>query len=228
MASPNWHIFDGLTGYEAAQQIMREHQQQLIASEGGTEQIMLLSHPPLYTAGTSARPEDLLARQKAELSEIEIFENTGRGGQWTYHGPGQRIVWPVLDLNRRTPDIRLYVHHLEGWIMDTLASFGIDTERREALPGLWVRRHDIRQPDQLDKIAAIGVRVSKWVTMHGVAVNLDPDLSHYDGIIACGVTDGGVTSAAELGHLIPQAEFDMALKACFEAHFGDGAQMGIR
>ena len=103
MASPNWHIFDGLTGYEAAQQIMREHQQQLIASEGGTEQIMLLSHPPLYTAGTSARPEDLLARQKAELSEIEIFENTGRGGQWTYHGPGQRIVWPVLDLNRRTP-----------------------------------------------------------------------------------------------------------------------------
>ena len=226
MASPHWYICDGLTGYEQAQQIMHTHQQQLISGHVG-EQIMLLSHPPLYTAGTSAKPEDLLASKMAELSHIEVFPRTGRGGQWTYHGPGQRIIWPILDLNRRTQDIRLYVHHLEGWIMDTLASFGINTERREGLPGIWVRRHDIRQPEQLDKIAAIGVRVSKWVTMHGVAVNLDPELAHYKGIIACGVTDGGITSAAQLGHLIPQAEFDMALKTCFESHFGTGAKMGI-
>ena len=180
----------------------------------GPETIMLLEHPPLYTSGTSAKQKDLL-----KARGIETF-NTGRGGQWTYHGPGQRIIWPVLDLRRRKQDIRLYVHQLEGWIIDILAEFGVYGVRRAGLPGIWVKRPDIGQPDRLDKIAAIGIRISRWVTSHGMAINLDPNLSHYDGIVPCGVLDGGITSLADLGLIISPAELDMAIQDCFSVHFG--------
>ena len=218
-----WHMIDGLTAYDHAVEMMQSHHRRLVAGEAG-EAVFLLSHPPVYTAGTSARREDLL---KAHLpKDIQIIADTGRGGQWTYHGPGQRIIWPVLDLNRRKRDIRAYIHTLEGWVMQVLdRQFGITSQRREGLPGLWVSRSDIGRPEQMDKIAAIGVRISKWVTMHGIAVNIDPDLSHYRGIVACGVTDGGITSMAELGHLVSEAEFDMALQAEFPSFFGKNSAL---
>jgi lipoyl(octanoyl) transferase len=183
---------------------------------------MLLEHPPIYTGGTSAQDSDLLANTGIESV------STGRGGQWTYHGPGQRIIWPVLDLTKRAQDVRLYVYQLEGWMIDVLASFGIEGLRREGLPGIWVQRRDIGLSDRLDKIVAIGVRISRWVTSHGMAFNLDPELSHYDGIVPCGVTDGGVTSLADLGLIISQAELDMAIQDCFAAHFGPDSPLAIR
>ena len=180
----------------------------------GPETIMLLEHPPLYTGGTSAKQKHLL-----KATNIETF-STGRGGQWTYHGPGQRIIWPVLDLRRRRQDVRLYVHQLEGWMIDILSEFGVYGVRRTGLPGIWVKRPDIGLPFRLDKIAAIGIRISRWVTSHGMSINLDPNLSHYDGIVPCGVIDGGITSLADLGLIISQAELDMAIQDCFSAHFG--------
>ncbi len=180
----------------------------------GPETIMLLEHPPLYTGGTSAQQKDLL-----KAKGIDIF-STGRGGQWTYHGPGQRIIWPVLDLRRRKQDIRLYVHQLESWMIDILAGFGVYGVRRAGLPGIWVKRPDIGLPNRLDKIAAIGIRISRWVTSHGIAINLEPNLSHYDGIVPCGVADGGITSLADLGLIISQDELDMAIQDCFSTHFG--------
>lgn len=222
---PFWQIWDGLTAYDMAVKQMQAHHNATVAGNAG-ESVFLLNHPPLYSAGTSAKETDLLLERIPP--HIDIIRNTGRGGQWTYHGPGQRIIWPVLDLNKRKRDLRAYIFNLEAWVMETLKkSFGITTQRREGNPGLWVARDDIGQPHRLDKIAAIGVRISKWVTMHGVAVNIDPDLSHYDGIIACGVTDGGITSMAELGHLASEAEFDMALQTHYPTFFGKGAEMGL-
>lgn len=195
---------------------------QAVKEKRSPEAIMLLEHPPIYTGGTSAQDSDLLAKTAIETV------STGRGGQWTYHGPGQRIIWPILDLQKRRQDVRLYVYQLEGWMIDVLASFGIEGLRREGLPGIWVKRRDIGLSDRLDKIVAIGVRISRWVTSHGIAFNLDPELAHYDGIVPCGVTDGGITSLADLGLIISQAELDMAIQDCFGAHFGPTSPLAVR
>ena len=213
---PVWNIFETPLEYEPTIQAMNMH---VRAMQEGSEQeaIWLLSHDAVYTGGTSARDSDIL--QKTDIPFIE----TGRGGQWTYHDEGMRIVYPLLDLNERQPDLRLYVHTLEAWIIDILECFSIKGERRDGLPGVWVRR-DGRH----DKIAALGVRVSKWVSAHGFAINLSPNLTAFDAIVPCGVDDGGTTSLSDLGHNISQAELDMAIKDCFSAHFGDNAIMGRR
>ncbi len=184
-----------------------------IADGSSCEMVCMLEHAPVYTGGTSATEKDLINTGKIPT------HLTGRGGQWTYHGPGQRVYWPLLDLSSRQKDIRKYVYHLESWIIETLNCFSIKGQRRDGLPGVWVQRIDINRPDRIDKIAALGVRISKWVTMHGVAINIDPDLSAFDGIVPCGVTGSGVTSFADLGHIVSMAELDIAAKKCFENVF---------
>ena len=178
------------------------------------ELVWLLEHPPLYTAGTSAKPEDLIE------ARFPVHQ-TGRGGQFTYHGPGQRVAYVMLDLNRRGPDVRRFVATLEEWIIRTLAAFNVRGERREDRIGVWVRRPDKGDGCE-DKIAAIGIRVRKWVTLHGIALNVEPDLSHFSGIVPCGVSEQryGVTSLADLGLPVTMAEVDMALRREFETLFG--------
>ncbi|MGA7269398.1 MAG: lipoyl(octanoyl) transferase LipB, partial [Aestuariivirga sp.] len=173
------------------------------------ERVWLLEHPPLYTAGTSANPVDLVSPER-----FPVFA-TGRGGQYTYHGPGQRVAYVMLDLKRRGGDLRAYVAGLEQWIIETLAAFGVAGERREDRVGVWVRRGD-----REDKIAAIGIRVRHWVSFHGISINLAPDLSHFDGIVPCGVREHGVTSLRDLGLNVSMAELDAALRRGFEAGFG--------
>jgi lipoyl(octanoyl) transferase len=174
----------------------------------------LLEHPPLYTAGTSARAGDLLAPDR-----FPVFK-TGRGGQYTYHGPGQRVAYMMLDLRRRGQDLRRYVWQLEEWIIRTLEAFDIKGERRDGRIGIWVEREDGREA----KIAAIGVRVRRWVTLHGIAVNLDPDLGHFGSIVPCGLSTFGVTSIHELGRRATMAKLDAALTTSFEEVFGDRDQ----
>ena len=169
------------------------------------ETVWLLEHPPLYTAGTSAKPEDLLIPDR-----FPVFA-TGRGGQYTYHGPGQRVAYVMLDLTRRGNDIRAYVRSLEEWIIRTLAAFGVRGERRADRVGIWVDRGQGRE----DKIGAIGVRVRRWVTFHGISINVEPDLSHFDGIVPCGVAEHGVTSLKDLGIDAGMADLDAALKEGF-------------
>lgn len=217
------HLPD-LTPYQAAVARMQAAHEEIRLGQAA-EQIFMLSHPSVYTAGTSAKPEEMLAADVVRAAGAEIIE-TGRGGEWTWHGPGQRVVWPVLRLDRRGQDIRAYVHALEGWVIDVLGCFGVLGCRRDGLPGVWVARGDIGLPERLDKIAALGVRVSKWTSQHGFALNLDPDLSAYEAIIPCGVTDGGVTSLADLGLMVSEAELDMAIEDCFAAHFGPHAKLG--
>jgi len=173
------------------------------------ELVWLLEHPPLYTAGTSARGQDMLGG-----TGFPVYE-TGRGGQYTYHGPGQRVGYLVLDLNRRGRDLRAYVKQLEGWIIDTLARFGVEGFLREGRVGVWVET-----PSGEAKIAALGVRVQKWVTSHGIALNVAPDLAHYRGIVPCGIREFGVTSLAALGVGATMAEVDAVLKETFAARFG--------
>lgn len=189
-----------------------------IAAGEARERVWLLEHPPLFTAGTSARESDLL-----DADRFPVFRS-GRGGEFTYHGPGQRVAYLMLDLNRRGPDLRCYVASLEGWIIATLAQFGIAGERREDRIGVWVRRPDKPPlPDGLpaeDKIAAIGIRVRRWVTFHGVSLNVDPDLEHYSGIVPCGVSGYGVTSLADLGRPFSISDVDLALRTEFEGIFG--------
>jgi len=189
-----------------------------IAAGEAPEQVWLLEHPPLYTAGTSARDRDLVAPDR-----FPVFRS-GRGGEFTYHGPGQRIAYVMLDLNRRGPDLRRYVASLEAWIIATLARFNVKGERREERVGVWVRRPDKPPlPDGRpaeDKIAAIGIRVRRWVSFHGISLNVDPALEHYSGIVPCGVSDYGVTSLVELGIPVSLPEVDAALKAEFERLFG--------
>ena len=174
----------------------------------------LLEHPPLYTAGTSARSEELIDARFP-------VHHVGRGGQFTYHGPGQRVVYAMLDLNRRKPDVRAYVAMLEEWIIRTLASFNVRGERREDRIGVWVRRADKGKGFE-DKIAAIGIRVRRWITLHGIAINVEPDLTHFAGIVPCGVSERryGVTSLADLGITATMADVDVALRREFEALFG--------
>ena len=175
------------------------------------EDVWLLEHPPLYTAGTSAKESDLLA------ARFPVFK-TSRGGQYTYHGPGQRVAYVMLDLNRRKPDVRRFVRDLEEWLIRALAQFHVRGERRAGRVGIWVAHGDGSE----DKIAAIGVRVRRWVTFHGVALNVDPELEHFSGIVPCGVDDErlGVTSLAALGLPVSMADVDVALKRGFEEVFG--------
>jgi len=181
------------------------------AIRAGTEPdlVWLLEHPPLYTAGTSARPDDLLDPERFPVHAA------GRGGQYTYHGPGQRVGYVMLDLIPRGRDVRLHVHRLENWLIRTLDAFGVRAERRPGRVGLWVPRGGGRE----DKIAAIGVRVRRWVTFHGVALNVDPDLDHFAGIVPCGIRDQGVTSLWDLGHCVSMPEVDTALRESFAAAF---------
>ncbi|MEM0976790.1 MAG: lipoyl(octanoyl) transferase LipB [Pseudomonadota bacterium] len=177
------------------------------------EAIWLLEHPPLYTAGTSARPSDLL-----DANRFPVFESQ-RGGEYTYHGPGQRVVYVMLDLNKRGRDVRRFVKSLEAWVIATLAEFNVRGEIREGRVGVWVPRPDKPlHPDgslREDKIAAIGIRLRKWVSFHGISINVEPNLSHYSGIIPCGISDHGVTSLVDLGLPVTMQDLDVALKANF-------------
>jgi len=178
------------------------------------ELVWLLEHPPLYTSGTSGKTSDLLDPR------FPLFA-TGRGGQLTYHGPGQRVAYAMLDLKRRQPDVRAYVASLEQWIIRTLWAFNVRGERREDRVGVWVSRPD-KGPGHEDKIAAIGVRLKRWVSLHGIAINVEPDLTHFEAIVPCGVSDPhyGVTSLFDLGHTVSMADVDVALRQAFEEVFG--------
>jgi lipoyl(octanoyl) transferase len=214
-----WAVSDGLTGYEAAVAAM-EARVAAIAAAGAAERVWLVEHPPLYTAGTSAEAADLLAPDR-----FPVF-HSGRGGQFTYHGPGQRVAYVMLDLTRRRQDLRRFVCGLEDWIIMTLARFNVAGERRQGRVGVWVRRPDKGPgrpgdgPDVEDKIAAVGIRVRRWVTFHGISLNVAPDLTHYSGIVPCGVSGHGVTSLADLGVPATMPEVDAAMRDSFEAVFG--------
>ena len=212
-----WRIAEGLVPYPEALEMMKARAA-AVAEGTASEQVWLVEHPPLYTAGTSAAPEDLLAPNRFPVYDA------GRGGQYTYHGPGQRVVYFMLDLRERGRDVRCLVQGLEGLIIDTLAAFNIKGERREGRIGVWVARPD-KGPGREDKVAAIGVRVSRWVTFHGISINVSPTLSHFDGIVPCGISDQGVTSFEDLGQLVAMAEVDAALRAAFERRFGATADL---
>ena len=207
MPAPVFRTLEGLAPYEETVTAMAVHAA-AIRNGGAGEEVWLLEHHSVLTGGTSSRPEDLV-----NPGGIPVHQ-TGRGGQWTWHGPGQRVAYVMLDLQRRNPDVRAYVHALEGWIIDVLASFGIDGRRRDGHPGIWVDGDG-----RMDKVAAIGVRISRWVTWHGIAVNLDPSMEGFGAIIPCGVRDGGVTSLRRLGLDIDMATLDAALTDSFAAHF---------
>ena len=211
-----WIISDGLTGYDEAVAFMEARVAAILDGRAG-EAVWLVEHPPLYTGGTSARPADLLdARFPVHA--------TGRGGQYTYHGPGQRIAYVMLDLNRRGRDVRRFVADLEAWIIAALAEFGVRGEIREGRVGVWVARPDKPPlPDgamREDKIAAIGVKLRRWISFHGVAINVEPDLGHYSGIVPCGISGHGVTSLVDLGLPVGMADLDLALRNSFSPIFG--------
>ena len=211
-----WRTSEGLVPYEAALSFM-EARVADIAAGRADEMVWLLEHPPLYTAGTSARAEDL-----TEPGRFPVYA-AGRGGQYTYHGPGQRVAYVMLDLNRRGRDVRAYVRKLEDWIIAALAEFNVKGEIRPDRVGVWVVRPDkpaatdgaLRE----DKIAAIGVKLRRWVSFHGLSINVEPDLSHYDGIIPCGIRAHGVTSLVDLGLPVSMADLDMALHGHFIRNF---------
>lgn len=221
IAAPEWRVSSGLTPYPEALAEMEARNQAIERGEAG-ELLWLLEHPPLYTAGTSADTADLLQPDRFPV------HRTGRGGEFTYHGPGQRVAYVMLDLKRRSPDVRAYVHALEEWLIRALDRLGVEGERREGRVGIWVRRTDRGEPLREDKIAAIGVRVRRWVTFHGIALNVEPDLSHFDGIVPCGIAGHGVTSLVDLGVLVGMTEVDAALKGAFEEVFGQDGEMALR
>lgn len=208
MVAPEWKISDDLVGYEAAVGEMESRVAAIRAGRAG-ELVWLLEHPALYTAGASAKPADLLD------ADFLPVHRTGRGGQYTYHGPGQRVAYVLLDLNERGRDVRAFVRDLENWVIDTLAQLDVHGERREGRVGIWVGNGGGE-----DKIAAIGVRVRRWVTYHGIALNVEPDLGHYRGIVPCGIAQHGVTSLADLGLTVTMPEVDAALRASFARVFG--------
>jgi lipoyl(octanoyl) transferase len=213
----DWVISDGLTDYQTAVRVM-EHRIRAIASGDAPELIWLLEHPPLYTAGTSAKPADLLTPDRFPVHV------TGRGGQYTYHGPGQRVVYVMLNVKTRSDgDVRRFVSQLEAWVIATLAAFNIRGRVHPDRVGVWVARPE-KGPTRDDKIAAIGIRLRQWVSMHGLAINVDPELAHFSGIVPCGINEHGVTSFADLGHTGALADamtdVDMALAATFRELFG--------
>lgn len=207
-----WVIAEAPVGYPEAVAEM-EARAAAIAEGRAAERVWLVEHPPLYTAGTSAQEADLLAPERFPV------HRTGRGGQFTYHGPGQRVGYVMLDLKRRKPDVRLFVSALESWLIGTLARFNVVGERREDRVGVWVRRPDKGEGVE-DKIAAIGIRVRRWVSFHGVSLNVESDLEHFSGIVPCGVALHGVTSLVDLGRPVTMADADTALRAAFEEVFG--------
>lgn len=204
-----WRVSPGLTDYPDALAAM-EARAEAIHAGTADELIWLLQHPPLYTAGTSAKGEDLLDPR------FPVYD-AGRGGQYTYHGPGQRVVYLMLDLKHRGRDVRAYVTQLEEWIIQSLARLGVTGERRQGRVGIWVQRGAFRE----DKIAAIGVRIRRWVTLHGIAINVAPDLTHFGGIVPCGIQEHGVTSLADLGIPATLVDLDAALAATRPAIFPD-------
>jgi lipoyl(octanoyl) transferase len=210
-----WRISSTPVDYAAAVEDM-ERRVAMVHQGTAPELVWLLEHPPLYTAGTSARDEELLDPGRLPV------HRSGRGGRYTYHGPGQRIAYVMLDLTQRDRDVRCHVHRLEEWAINTLAHFGIRGERRDGRVGIWVAHPDRRE----DKIAAIGVRVRHWVSYHGVALNVDPNLDHYRGIIPCGIAEHGVTSLAALGIAATMIEVNATLRATFDEVFGDGSPAG--
>ena len=205
----DWDVAQERIPYELAHERMKTHAAAIAAGDA-RELIWLLEHPPLYTAGTSANPDDLITPDRFEVHQ------TGRGGQYTYHGPGQRVAYAMLDLRKRGRDVSAFVRGLEQWIIDTLAVFDVTAERRCGRVGVWVVREDGRE----EKIAAIGVRLKKWVSFHGISINVDPDLSHFSGIVPCGIQEHGVASLASLGKDVSLEDLDTALKSCFETIFG--------
>lgn len=203
----DWRVEDRPVAYDRALAFM-EAKAGMIREKGENDLVWLLEHPPVYTAGTSALPEDLLE------SRFPVY-NAGRGGQYTYHGPGQRVAYVMTDLQRRgMPDLRAYVRNLEEWAIETLKDFGVKGERRDGRVGIWVKTGKSEA-----KIAAIGVRVKKWVAYHGIAINVNPDLSHYDGIVPCGISAYGVTSLATLGVKAGLADVDAALRQAWDRVF---------
>ncbi|WP_347267614.1 lipoyl(octanoyl) transferase LipB [Paracoccus sp. (in: a-proteobacteria)] len=210
-----WITAPGLTDYQHAVAFM-EGRAAAIAEGRAGELVWLVEHPPLYTAGTSARAQDLLEARFP-------VHATGRGGQYTYHGPGQRIVYVMLDLNRRGRDVRAFVKSLESWVIDALAEFNLRGEIRDGRVGVWIARPD--KPPltdgsmREDKIAAIGVKLRKWVSFHGISINVEPDLTHYAGIVPCGISGHGVTSLVDMGLPVGMDDLDLALRASFGRHF---------
>ncbi|QPC87483.1 lipoyl(octanoyl) transferase LipB [Mesorhizobium sp. NBSH29] len=216
-----WRVESGLLSYDDAVIAMEER---AAAIRDGTarELVWLVEHPPLYTAGTSAKSQDLI-----DANRFPVFAS-GRGGEYTYHGPGQRVAYVMLDLKRRREDVRAFVAALEAWLIETLAAFNVTGERREDRVGVWVVRPDRPPlPDGApaeDKIAAIGIRLRRWVSFHGVALNVEPELSHFTGIVPCGVTGYGVTSLVDLGLPVTMPDADEALKTAFERVFGPASR----
>ncbi|WP_299638540.1 lipoyl(octanoyl) transferase LipB [uncultured Ruegeria sp.] len=212
-----WKITDGLTSYDDAVAFM-EARVAVIASGDAEECVWLLEHPPLYTAGTSAKIEDL-----TDPDRFPVYESK-RGGEYTYHGPGQRVAYVMLDLNKRGRDVRRFVKQLETWVISALAEFNVQGEIRDGRVGVWVRRDDkpltaTGKPAE-DKIAAIGLRLRKWVSFHGISVNVEPDLEHFSGIVPCGISEYGVTSLVDLGLPVTMADIDAALEKTFADVFG--------
>lgn len=211
-----WKISSGLTDYDTALTTM-EARANAIARGEADELIWLVEHPPLYTAGTSAKIEDLV-----QPDRFPVYD-TRRGGQYTYHGPGQRVAYAMLDLNKRGKDVRKFVHNMESWVIAALAEFNIKGEIREGRVGVWVERDDkpltITGQKAEDKVAAIGLRIRKWVSFHGLSINVEPDLSHFDGIVPCGITEYGVTSLVDLGLPVTMDDVDLALRRTFDDVF---------
>ena len=212
-----WIKSNGLQDYEEAVAIMEDRARQIRAGTAD-EAIWLVEHPALYTAGTSAKSSDLIAPDR-----FPVFQ-TRRGGQYTYHGPGQRVVYVMLDVAARGHDVRQFVRDLEQWVTATLAEFNVVGELRDDRIGVWVVRPEKpKLPDgstREDKIAALGIRLSKWVSFHGISINVEPDLSHFDGIVPCGIEEHGVTSLVDLGLPVTMADVDLALKRSFAGVFG--------
>ncbi|ADU13061.1 lipoyl(octanoyl) transferase LipB [Asticcacaulis excentricus] len=227
---PEWCVSVGQVAYPDAVAAMEARVEAILKGEA-RELIWLIEHPPLYTAGVSAKREDLL-----EPDRFEVFDSA-RGGQFTYHGPGQRVIYVMLDLNRRTKDIRAFIKALEGWIIGTLWQFNVEGHIRDGRVGVWVERRDKsatpvpsehlrgapaapEQRYQEDKIAAIGIKLRRWVSFHGISLNVEPDLSHFNGIVPCGISEHGVTSLIDLGLPVTMDEVDYALRQEFIARFG--------
>ena len=221
MNEVEWIISSGLVEYPDALKAMDERVD-LIQKGNAKELVWLLEHPPLYSAGTSAKPEDLL-----KPNRFPVFK-TGRGGQYTYHGPGQRVAYIMLDLNRRRRDIRAFVSSLETWIINTLAKFNIRGERRSDRIGIWVRRTDLNNSEREDKIGAIGIRIKRWVTLHGISINVSPDLEHFGGIIPCGIGGYGVTSFEDIGQPLEVYDLDVELRTEFDQLFGERGEMALK